>query len=144
MAYEKQTWVDNETPINAERLNHMENGIANAESNVVYVNVEEDFASEEDREAFFEAIDSGKIPVGSLNGWMCYKYEKINSVSFKFSFYGIDKVPVWNEDLGKYMDEQCFCVRTASCSINSGTRWYLTSPSAIFQIPYLPQPPENL
>ncbi len=25
--YDKQTWVDNETPINAERMNHIEDGI---------------------------------------------------------------------------------------------------------------------
>ena len=30
MAYEKQTWVDNETPIDAAHLNHMEDGIAKA------------------------------------------------------------------------------------------------------------------
>ena len=32
MAYEKQTWVDNETPIDAAHLNHMEDGIAKANS----------------------------------------------------------------------------------------------------------------
>ena len=28
MSYEKQLWVDGESPLNAERLNHMEDGIA--------------------------------------------------------------------------------------------------------------------
>lgn len=30
MAYTKQTWVDNETPINADRMNHIEDGIEGA------------------------------------------------------------------------------------------------------------------
>ena len=33
MAYEKQTWVDGETPLDAEHLNHMEQGIADADKN---------------------------------------------------------------------------------------------------------------
>ena len=33
MAYEKQTWVDGVTPLNAEHLNHMEQGIFNANGN---------------------------------------------------------------------------------------------------------------
>lgn len=144
MAYEKQTWVDNETPINAERMNHMENGIAGVESNAVFVNVEEDFASEEDREAFFEAIDSGKFPVGLLNGWMCYGYGTTQSVAFHFNFYRIDMAPVYDENLGKYVDTRCFCYRTASTRMNSGTKWHLTNPTAVFPLPYLPQPPANL
>lgn len=31
MAYEKQTWVDGTSPLNAERMNHMEDGIAAAD-----------------------------------------------------------------------------------------------------------------
>lgn len=30
MSYSKQTWVDNSTPLSAQRLNNMEDGIANA------------------------------------------------------------------------------------------------------------------
>lgn len=30
MAYEKQTWVDGVTPLDAEHLNHMEEGISQA------------------------------------------------------------------------------------------------------------------
>lgn len=33
MAYEKQTWVDGVTPLDAEHLNHMEQGIFNANGN---------------------------------------------------------------------------------------------------------------
>lgn len=39
MAYQKQTWVDGasgRTPINATRLNHMEDGIYNASYDDVY------------------------------------------------------------------------------------------------------------
>lgn len=36
MAYEKTTWVDEETPINAENLNKMEQGILEADSSNVY------------------------------------------------------------------------------------------------------------
>lgn len=33
MAYEKQTWVDGETPLDAEHFNHIEQGIADADKN---------------------------------------------------------------------------------------------------------------
>lgn len=35
MAYEKQTWVDGVTTINAERMNHIENGIAEKDDFIV-------------------------------------------------------------------------------------------------------------
>lgn len=41
MAYTKQTWVDGVTPINAERMNHIENGIKNSEANSYFVFIQE-------------------------------------------------------------------------------------------------------
>lgn len=34
MAYEKQTWIDGKSPLNAERLNHIEEGLANLVASV--------------------------------------------------------------------------------------------------------------
>lgn len=45
MGYVKQTWVDGESPINAERLNHIESGIAKA-GQTVTVYIEETISSE--------------------------------------------------------------------------------------------------
>lgn len=34
MAYEKQTWIDGESPLDAQRMNHMESGIADASNEI--------------------------------------------------------------------------------------------------------------
>ena len=144
--YEKQTWVDGTTPIDAEHMNHIEDGISEAVSNVVFADVSIPFESQEDKDAFLDAVDAGKTPVGLLNEWMCFKYERNPSqiLSFRFTFYGIDTVPIWNEGQGRYDDKRCFCSKTAHLRSGDGEEyleWYIGSSTAIFPLPNLPVHP---
>lgn len=67
MAYEKQTWVDGETIINAERMNHIEDGIESCENGTVYFPVTDGSSwSVTNLDKLIDEIDSGKMPVGVL------------------------------------------------------------------------------
>lgn len=65
MAYEKQTWIDNETPVNAEHLNHIEEGVAS---------LAEEMAN----------LQPPAKVVGTKIGEKCAEYAAL--------FYGTDKV----------------------------------------------------
>ena len=43
MAYTKKTWVKGSTPLSAENFNHMEQGIADAHTEITQLNSEEHF-----------------------------------------------------------------------------------------------------
>lgn len=54
MAYNKTTWINNETPINADNLNNIENGVDDVddrisvvEDNYIYFSTEEEWEEEE-------------------------------------------------------------------------------------------------
>lgn len=54
-AYEKQTWVDNVTPINADRLGHIEDGIYENSKRTAYI----DYGDEVDIDDVISLISSG-------------------------------------------------------------------------------------
>lgn len=64
MAYTKQTWVDGTTPIDAEHMNHIEDGIeaaSSGQSAQMFLSVDEPIA---DIDAVYDASENGIIIVG--------------------------------------------------------------------------------
>ena len=61
MEYTKQTWVDGTTPIDAEHMNHIEDGIFGVSNRTMYVSVDELIPNVE---AVFEARERGSVVVG--------------------------------------------------------------------------------
>lgn len=61
MAYEKQTWVTGEV-ITKEKLNHMEDGIANSGGGMFIVNVDEDNKLDKTWNEIMNAFKNGLVP----------------------------------------------------------------------------------
>ena len=64
MAYTKQTWVDGTTPIDAEHLNHMEDGIeaaSSGQSAPMFLSVDEPIT---DVDSVIDAFENGTIIIG--------------------------------------------------------------------------------
>ena len=89
--YNKTQWVDNSTPVNAENLNNIENGISNLYSNAIGLS---------------ELIEGDGIEIKNTN----------SGVSFGLSFRMVDTKPESSSSNGNvgdyYLDEQFlyFCI----------------------------------
>lgn len=71
MSYEKQTWATGDV-ITAEKLNHMEDGIAGDEANKFIVNITDNgdstYSSDKTAKEIYEANESGMTPVAIYYG----------------------------------------------------------------------------
>jgi len=114
MAYTKQTWQTGET-ITQEKLNHMEDGIADASNSIelfiVHFSSGEGSTYESDKSAeeIREAITNGKVPFGILSveadgGFrmaadyaFIQEYTGTCGVRFSNTFFGNSSGTVWTQ-----------------------------------------------
>ncbi len=84
MAYTKKTWVKGNTPLSAENFNHMEQGIADAHTDIAQLNSDKAWKkifdgklSEEVTipDQYIEIIV--QITIGYTNGSVCYASVKV-------------------------------------------------------------------
>lgn len=96
MAYEKQTWVNGDT-ITQEKLNHMEDGIAEANgkstsANILIVTFTIDgsrtFYCDKTYEEILNAINNGDIVIGRYSNYGCLQvYKQMNGGTQKFEIW---------------------------------------------------------
>ena len=96
MAYEKQTWTTGET-ITQEKLNHMEDGIAEANgkstsANILIVTFTIDgsrtFYCDKTYEEILNAINNGDIVIGRYSNYGCLQvYKQMNGATQKFEIW---------------------------------------------------------
>ena len=67
MAYDKQTWIDDVTPVTAEKMNHIEEGIVEAsKTGGVSAGAVIGWTKEEIPEGYEEIMLPSEIPVGMI------------------------------------------------------------------------------
>lgn len=108
MVYEKQTWVDNQTPVDAEHLNHIEDGVAALSEEMAGQTAPESFGAKgdgvtNDAAAIAQAFASGKNVV--FDGTKTYAVGSTITIpadSF-VDFRGTTVVPIGNHDVIRVM-----------------------------------------
>lgn len=95
MAYDKQTWVNGET-ITQEKLNHMEDGIAEANGKSTSANIlivtftggSGSFYCDKTYEEILNAINNGDIVIGRYSDYGCLQVHKqMNGGTQKFEIW---------------------------------------------------------
>lgn len=96
MAYEKQTWVNGDT-ITQEKLNHMEDGIAEANGKSTSTNIlivtftfggQGSFHCNKTYEEILNAINNGDIVIGRYSNCGCLQvYKQMNGGTQKFEIW---------------------------------------------------------
>lgn len=118
MAYNKTTWQNGDT-ITAEKLNNMENGIANLPIMIVTVHEEDiggDYVDKTDYSSneIIAAIDAGKLVfVNYYNIWLMANKESSNSNSILLTSGIVEKPAQGTSHVGD------FAIRTARISGNN-------------------------